>query len=267
MPDTEQRLAGAASGVALTTTAAFTQFPRNTAHVALFPRNFSTAVVARYIECPWLVVIKTLDALARRPGGKGEQSFEASEAVQDALTTTDLNLSEMEVAATGGFVYVGSHIPFRGVSIDVDGTNSAGSSVLTVRYSRGKGDWVAIGETDNTESTRSLAQDGTVVWTVPAGWQAISLREMGDTNQRHPLYDTPMYWTRWEWSVAFTDTSVTLDSMTGINRSTAYDEIASGEGKAGPVENGPNGISGYEALTDAGTANLLITVTANGRFR
>lgn len=252
-----QRLAGAANGVALTTTAAFTGFIKGTRHVAIMPRNLATAVVVRYALCPYLVVLKTLTALTTGP-------LDYSEVAQDGSTATLVDLSEMEAASTGGYLYVGCAIPFRGASIDVVGANSVGTATLTVKGWQGA--WVDHSATDGTLSTRSLAVDGLVTWTMPAAglWKAASLREIGDTIRNFKWADVKMYWTRWEWSAAFTDTSVTLAHILGINESTAYAELPAGNGWEQRVHHGfgQHGVAGVEALTDAGTGNLLINCAA-----
>jgi hypothetical protein len=256
----EFRIASASTGTGLTTTAAFIQLPRKTDWVALTPRNFSGAVVARIQECPWLIILKTLNSLTHPP-------IDYSEAAQDGSTDTDIDMGSMEAASTGGYLYVGSHVPFRGVSIDVDATNAGDANALTVRYASAKGTWSDIGDTDNTSgSSNSLNADGTVVWTVPTDWGAYSLQEMGDTKIAFPDADVKRYWTRWEWSAAFSDATVTLNSIVGLNRSSAYYELVNGQALQGNVLNGVTGISGFECLTDSGTANIVINARTYGRF-
>ena len=65
------------------------------------------------------------------------------------------------------------------------------------------------------------------------------------------------------------DSTVTLDHMLGINESTAYAEVSTGVATEGRVNHGfgTTGVGGVEALTDAGTANLLVNCAAlNGYF-
>lgn len=258
-----QRLTGAANGVALTTTPAFTGLIKGTEYVDLIPRNFATAVVMRYIECPYLIVLKTKDSLGSRPRDN-------SEVAQDGSTATSVDMGLMDTAANGDFLYVGATTLFRGVNIDVDATNSSGSSVLTVRYRTTSNTWADITDSDGTETGgRSLAQDGSVTWTVPTDWKITSLKEAGDTTLIFPYAIRDLYWTRWEWSAAFADATVTLDHMLGINESTTYAEVPVGVGTGMRVHEGePGGISGYEMLTDAGTGNCLITCSTlnKGRF-
>ena len=65
------------------------------------------------------------------------------------------------------------------------------------------------------------------------------------------------------------DSAVTLDHILGINESTAYAELTDSVAYEGRVNNGfgANGVAGIEALTDDGTANLIVTCSAmNGYF-
>jgi len=77
-----------------------------------------------------------------------------------------------------------------------------------------------------------------------------------------------MYWTKWTWSANIA-AGATVDHMLGINESTAYAEVSTGVATEGRVNHGfgSNGVGGVEALTDAGTANLLVNCAAlNGYF-
>lgn len=251
-----ERIAGAASGVSLSTTAAFVGLVKGTKLTTLITRNFSTAVVMRYAACPYLVVLKadSSNDLATVPTNY-------TEVAQDGSTSTDVTLSGL---AAGRYLYVGSAVPFRGVNIDVDSTNSTGSTALTVRYWSGL--WTDLSDSDGTASSVSLDQDGSVTWTVPSAlpWRAASLArisvELGNgIADKFAWRDETMYWTRWEWSHAM-DASVTLNAMLAINESTAYAEIPTGITRQARVHMGfgQDGIAGYEMLTNAGTANCLV---------
>ena len=69
----------------------------------------------------------------------------------------------------------------------------------------------------------------------------------------------PLYWTRWTVSAAF-DTATTVANLLALNRSTTYAGIVNVETEPVKfsVQWGINGIGCVEALTDAGTANLVI---------
>ena len=259
----EFRAASTASGgTALTTTATYIQLPLKSNHIFITPRNFSTAVVARVILNPWLVVLKTTDNMITTP-------TDYSNAAQDASTSTDVDVSVLGALTDGDFLLVGSHLPFRGVYIDVDGTNAAGTATLNVHYWNGA--WADASDTDGTFSTMVFAQDGLVYWAVPATWKPESIVNLYPTMTTKTYYsDVPLYWTRWSVSVALTDTAITFNSMVAANRSTAYGELLSGQTLEERINHGEiGGIGCVEALTDAGTANLVVNVATlrDGRFK
>ncbi len=261
-----QRIAGASKGVACTTTAAFTPFHQGTEHIDIVPRNLSTAVVVKYAFCPYLIILKADSA-----DGLGGHLEDNTQVAQDGSTATSVTLSSF---AAGRALYVGSAIPFRGAHVDVDGANSTGSTVITVSYWNGSA-WVDTSDTDGTISGGiSLAQDGAITWTVPSEWQLATLNQLAagagetlDSSGQKWSY-VNMYWTKWTWSHAM-DSAVTLDHILGINESTAYAELTDSTAYEGRIHNGfgANGVAGIEALTDDGTANLIVTCSAmNGYF-
>lgn len=243
----------AAGGTALTTTAVAIGLPEGTRMITLTPRNFVTAVVCQFCFNPYLLILKTTDALATL-AALTEYSSEA----QDADTATSVTLSSLDTAANLDFLYVGSHIPFRGVDIDIDAANGD-NSVLTVKYWDGDS-WEDISDTDGTISTgKTMAVDGQVTWTMPSDWVADSLVDIGDASSAiGPHVGTQdIYWTRWEVSVVL-DASVTLDHMLALNRSTAYAELPPGQAFQESISMAPGGVGCVEALVDAGTGNLIV---------
>ena len=250
-------------GTALTTTAGYTQLYPGTTQIDIIPRNFSTAVVVKFALNPYLVVLKATDRFATQA-----KVIDYSEAAQDGSASTSIDLSEMATLASGTGLYVGAHLPFRGVDIDVDGTNSAGTATLTANYSSLDG-FKSLTITDGTEATRTLAQDGTVTWTVPVDWKPRTLAQLepGFGSYSHKYKDIPMFWVRFAVSAAVTDTSVTLDHLVAMNRSTVYGALPSGVSIVGMnVTRGFGGVGCIEALTDAGTASLIVNCTADERF-
>ena len=271
-----RRIAGASTGVSLSTTAAFTPIHKGTKYVKLLARNFSTAVVARYIECPYLVILKadSADGLLTPP-------VDQSELAQDGSTVAPL--VDWSNLASGRFIYIGSMVPFRGASFDVAAPNSTGGTALTVRYWNGSS-WTDLSVSDGTSGSLSLDQDGLASWTMPGAgaWKSASLKEISDAlgnkiaekfhgNAPFNTRTEKMYWTRWEWN-ANLDNAVTLNHILGANESTSYaaiDTVASSGPEEERVHHAPGitGIGGYEALTDAGTANLIINCyTLDGKF-
>ena len=261
-----QRLAGASKGVALTTTAAHTGFHQGTKHIALIPRNFSTAVVVRGAYCPYLVVLTTIDALATRP-------LNYTTPAQDGSTATSVSLISLPTLANGGAIWIGGMVKYRGAHLDVDGANDQANN-LTVHYPGADLLLTDISDTDATDTGASLAQDGTVTWTVPAAWPTATLREIcarnaiAITSSRFEYDNDKMYWTRWTWNATM-GTATTLDHILGLNESTAYFEWPVGLAKVERVHMGvgKNGVSGIELLTDGGTGNCIVNCAAlDGAF-
>lgn len=249
----EERVASTAGGgTALSTTATFIRLPRITKYISLIPRNFSTAVVAKFHLNPWLTILKTADALVTAP-------TDYSVAGQDlSAASAGVVLSSLDTLANGDFLLIGAHLPFRGVLVDVNATNGT-PSVLAVHYWNGA--WTSATPTDGTDSPAgtTLGQDGNVTWAVPTDWKLAKLSAIYTSAPNFPYRDFAMYWTRWSVSVAL-DSSVTLDRMLALNRdSSRYAELISGESMEETVLHGvPGGMGCIEALTDAGTANLVV---------
>lgn len=282
----EVRTASSANGTALTTTAAFISLPTGTNYVTLIPRNAATAVVYRYSLNPYLIVFKTTDALAAIAN-----LTEASEALQDGDTDTSLSMNSFGTFAAGDALFVGAYVPFRGVRVIIGDTNSVGASDLTVKYRKSDNTWATISATDGTDSTDTFRQTGNVYWTVPTDWIARSIKSIQDLvgtwlvtdmdttagaltlpkQETLPWYitDPNIYWTRWETSATF-DSTVTATGMQAMNRSTTYAELPINIGDSLRVARGPGGLGCIEALTDAGTANLIVraaTLGTGSRFK
>lgn len=251
----ELRAASTADGgTALTTTATYILLPQLAYHIFITPRNFSTAVVAKWLLNPWLAVLKTIDAMATAP-------TDYSSAAQDADATTDVVLSSLDTLANGDFLLIGSHLPFRGCYLDVDAPNGAAASTLAVAYWNGSA-WVSISATDGTsDATRPFAVDGLVYWTVPTDWTKAKLTDLYPTTPVSTYTNMPLYWTRWSVSVAV-DSSTTLNSLVAANRSTAYAEWLSGQAFEERITKAPGGVGCIEALVNAGTANLIVNVAS-----
>lgn len=262
-PIGEMRVASTTSGgTALTTTASFTSFFRGTSFIRLMPRNVVTAVVIRYALNPWLSVLKTTDALAAVAN-----LTDASENLQDNDTATTLSMNSFDTAANNNYLYVGSHIPFRGARTIIGNTNGT-ASVLTVKYWKNDDTWADTSATDGTASGgATLAQTGNVSWTLPTDWKRATIADIGDTTiavvARPSILVQPLFWTRWEVSVAL-DATVTITGMQAMNRSTTYDELDVSLGAEMRIRRGLNGVGCIEHLTDAGTANLIVSCGALG---
>lgn len=252
-------LGSVGGGLALTTTAKFLPLPKGSQHLFLTPRNFVTGVVAQILVNPWLVILKTTDNLATSAA-----ATEYSDEAQDDSATTEVVLDALDTAANLDFLYIGSHLPFRGVSVDMSadaGEVNGNASVLTVKYRTTGGAWTAVsGLSDGTAAAgATFAQDGLVSWTVPTDWDRKSLRDIGSAPAGIPHHDLPLYWSRWEVSLAL-DASVRADAMLAAGRSTSRFELLSGQTLVQRIRRNPGGKGSIEALMDAGTGNLLANV-------
>lgn len=251
----------AGGGTALTSSAARIVLPRGSKQLFLIPRNFgSGAAVVKFNKNPFLVILKTADLLVTEPTSYSDNA-------QDGATGTDVTLSSLDTIANGDAVYVGSYVPFGGVVIDVDAANGT-ASVLTVKYRKSDDTWADITATDGTDSGgATMAVDGSVTWTVPTDWKTARLRDTGDTKLNAGFATQELFWTRWEVSAAL-DSSTTQNSWIAINRDTTYAELPEGTMWQEAVTVGPGGIFSITALTDTGTANLIVNVAtrSGGHF-
>ena len=134
------------------------------------------------------------------------------EAITDRNTATSLDVSVMQTADR---VYIGLTEKARGLSVDVDGTNGAGTATMTVEVWNGRG-WTDTSATDGTNSTATLDQDGIINWTVPAVWRAATISEVGDQSPDMPKGGEKLFWLRLTVSAALTDTSVTVDEIAAL---------------------------------------------------
>jgi len=262
------RIAGAAGGVACTTTAAFTSFHKGTNWISLTPRNFDAgATVCRILLSPYLTILKTTDLLVALTN-----MTDYSKNAQDANSATLVTLSSLNTLANGDCLYVGSHVPFRGVYMTGTAYNT-NASILTVKYWQDAATdaWTTTSATDGTiaPAGTSLGQSGLVYWTVPTDWKCASLKDIGDTvlPVGGPLNDK-LYWTRWEWSAAL-DSTTTFNQMVAANSSTAYAELVESQVLEQRIHNDTGGIGGVESLTNAGTGNLVVncaTLSTGNKF-
>ncbi len=256
-PISEARIAStAAGGTALTTSAALIPFPNGTTHVQVLPRNFSTAIVVKLAINPYLAVLLNNDRMVTVP-------VDYSDAAQDGVAATQVTLSALAASPVGA-VYVGSPVPFRGLrSVTVD-ANTGAASTLAADYWNGSA-WVTTTPTDGTTAGgKTFAQSGDITWTVPTAWAKKDLETILGTANAYGPFGTPagtlqLYWIRLTVSAALSAT-VTLSSLLALNRSTVYAELPETMGQEFRVSKKLGGHAGLEALTDAGTANLIVNV-------
>lgn len=243
----------AGGGTALDTTALAISLPLGSDWVSLTARNLVGADVVRFAINPFLTVIKTSDDLVLLENlsdiSREMQDGDTTEVAFDDFTTTDK-------------LYVGADVPFRGAAVDVGTQVNGNASVLSVGYWNGVG-WIDLSDSDGTETggNTTMAQDGDVTWTVPSEWVKSSLvNARAETALLETWARTDLYWTRWTVSAA-TDANWDILQIHSLNRSTAYAELIEGQTYQQAISaSGPGSIITVEALTDSGTANLVINV-------
>lgn len=240
-------LSAAAPGTGLTTTRAHIAIPPGTKYIKLAPNTFSTAIVAKFALNPYLRILKTADAMATDP-------VDYSEAAQDGVAATVVDLSSMDTLANGDALYIGAAEPFSGLQVDSLAADG-GAGVLTGVYWNGAA-WADISLTDNTSG---FGSDGTIVWTVPTAWARTQLATaLALPVPRKGTTGAELYWIRLVTSVAY-DASTTASSIYAINRyGDATPGLIAGDTFTTAIDRKFNG-GNLQALTDAGTANLLVT--------
>lgn len=264
------RAISAANGTTLTTAAALITVPqiRGVGDLALTGRNFSTAVVVRYTLNPRLTVITTDDNLAT--------FTDASVNAQDGSTSTDVTLDDLPANPTGR-IYLYSRRVIRGFAVDMDATNvnTTGSTTMTGNYWNGSA-FTDLSVTDGTSSATSLDQDGNVTWTVPTDEVRTNLFQAGEATdadwiqQRRIAADTRAnrrileqfgFWYKIVFNQVLSS-AVEMNQLRPLNGSTNYAEISVGQPVNEEITTDERGISVVEALTDAGTANLVVDLHA-----
>jgi hypothetical protein len=268
----------AAGGTSITSTLTVAQvipFPNGTEHVSVQPWNFSTAVVAQMLLCPYLWIVKGTSVLSALPtitdfSSQGQQP-----------AGTGVTLSSLDTLANGQAFYLGANVPFAGVAVKMSASVNSNASVLLVEYWNGTA-WVSLSATDNTASGGStFAQDGLVTWTMPAAgaWAKARFSNTllyAPTNPPNPpatldawypdqMNQYPQYWTRWTVSAAL-DSSTVATTMLALNQSTAYTEILPNNVLEFRAYKRHGGVSALQCKSDAGTYSLIMSVFTSSPF-
>ena len=137
----------------------------------------------------------------------------------DGLSTTHVPLDAM---ATGDYLYLGFSEPALGIYVDV-GSNVNGNHVdLDVEYSStavaagATLAWTDVaGDSDGTDSTGTMAQDGVYTWTLPSAWVRTTLG-----THAIPTYQK-CYWIRFCPTGAMSAT-VDLNEIIPVYKNTNY---------------------------------------------
>ncbi len=260
--------AESAAGTALTTTAVGIGYDLGSRWLSITPRNFSSANVARIQLVPWLSIVKTQDNHAT--------FTDYSENAQDGASANVVDLSSQNTLANGDALYLGAAGTFRGVYVNTTTTNSTGSRTLRADAWTGSLGWFNLTSSisDGTSGSTALDQDGNVTWTIPAAWVTATLDGiLSSLSNAYVLPDalrreftTPLFWIRWTYNGAL-DSTTTCEEMIALHRSAAYGSLVEGQPLSTKANHSFGGIGGIEALTDTGTANLLVNgATLGGEF-
>lgn len=232
----------------LTTTRTHFAIPAGIRAVKLMPNTFAASgVVAKFALNPFLTVLVTMDAMATDP-------TDGSEAAQDGVAGTVVTLSNLPTLANGGAVYIGAIEQFSGFYVDV-ATGDGGAGLMAVTYWDGNS-WENITPTDNTSD---WGTDGVVNWTVPSDWTpAVLSTALALGAPRKRTNNDELYWVRVVTSVAL-DSDTTIAGIYAINRYADVNTgIIAGESFTNGINRARNG-GNLQALTDVGTANLIVT--------
>ena len=243
----------AGGGTAITSTKGIINLPFGSESLHLLGNTYaSAAAVIQFLLSPRLTIVFTNDLLV------SPEFSDFSDELQDG-DATNVSFAGWGTVANGSALYVGSQVPFRGVSVVVGTTVQDVARVLTIKYWSG-GSWVDLVNSEGTKSVADcLKQSGDETWTVPTTgkWARSSLKATGATTRDDGPFADNLYWTRWEVNGALTD-PFDLRDIVGLNQSSVYSELAEGV----PLEIGvrTSRTAAVEAKTNTGTANLIVNV-------
>ena len=246
-------------GSALTGTTTYHVLPDNIRYLEIEPFNFNAATtVAELLKEPYAIVLFTQDDFATAPTDFS-QEIQDDDAVANAIDA-------MDTEANGDFIYVGSHVKYKGIRVLMaDAQINGDSSVMTVKYWNG----TALADISDTDGTASggatFAQDGNITWTVPSDWVKGQLTDIESLTQAQqefvPWANTAMYWTKIEVSIVL-DASVDIEGMFLLSNETG---IQFRGGRETRIEKQYGGYSALEmAAEGTGTPTCTVNLNAHG---
>ncbi len=244
----------AGGGTALSTTTSTIAILKPAEWISVTPRNLGGgATVAQIALTPKLTIVQTTDNLSSVAG-----LTNLTEELQDG-DVTDVDLGT--AFGTGDdWIYIGGILPFRGARVTEGTTDNTEAVALDVEFWNG-GSFVNVSTlVDGTSGAQSLDQTGNVTWDVPAGWQRGSLKNLvvdSVNTTATPFMGLNVYWVRWQWAGALTN-STDIRGLQALARSTAFMELLDGQTYEQKIP--INRFGTVEAVTNAGTANLIINV-------
>lgn len=166
-------------------------------------------------------------------------------------TGTGNSLNEM---TTDDSLYMAFNAPVSGVYFDIGNTNSAGTATSDLEYYGVPASpaWTNITETDNTFSTRTLAQDGSITFTALTNWVPVGI----NNGTAFPFV------LRYNVSATLTDTSVSILRILGLQNVQTYAEAEAGSAGAAFVPRirfDSTRVGGIQLKAAAGAPNCTVT--------
>lgn len=277
---------GTALGTTVTVSSVLA-LPNKTSHVTLYPQNFAGgATVFKFALNPFLLILVT--------GNNLQTATDFSQVGQNfPADATGVKINALDTLANGGSIYIGSHVPFRGVAV-TNGNPNANASTLSVNFWNGTA-WTAVaGFSDGTAAAgATMAQNGLVTWTVPTTWAKAVLSDTINPDptggqisgwgnvpgQSQPVIPvSPLqkatllpyngksrYWTQWVVSAKLSAT-VNNTLMLALNRVTTYAETVTNVFTQFRTFHGEDGVAAIEAIINAGTGNVIGTAYTDNEF-
>ena len=190
--------------------------------------------------------------------------FETSGATS-TLTTDMTNRSAtgtgtaMDSATSSDALYICFNEIVGGIRVDMTSSVNGGSaSALTAKY--WSGSWSNASASDGTsDSTRTLAQDGSITFSTPSNWIAAHLG--GSSPDNMSITDTDAtgtygFWMRLTWSVAL-DSDTEIANIWALNRDTTRGYFRAGVEY--PISFDRRRTGAIEAVLAAGTDTMQVT--------
>lgn len=125
----------------------------------------------------------------------------------------------LDLATTSDFLYVCFYDIAGGMRIVMTASVNAQANNMAGGYRKNDDTWTALTVTDGTDTGASLAQSGSVTWTVPTDWKADKLGGPGGIASDA---DAPVhygFWARFSWNAAM-GADVEIAEIWSLNKDT-----------------------------------------------
>lgn len=152
--------------------------------------------------------------------GAAARWSDLTKALTDRDTGTDSGAA-LNAFQTADRIYIGCRRRFRGLAVDMDGTNAAGTAAMVGEYLNAVSVFTDLSVTDGTFTARTLEADGLITWTVPTDWIKRTLAQAtSGLTEGSPVADVPttdaLFWVRLRVDAALTDTSIDIDELVAL---------------------------------------------------